>query len=147
MPNVSPNELKRTLISLGFEVYRTLDQRVLLADRVRDNLIMDSGVSVMGGETLTVRFVVRTQGTEFPGENADELFERARRMGKGSTARGYVEVGSSVVPIQDPGDRTRTLDTWYEVAFERPVGDLDELASELKYALGLAKTAPVGTRA
>jgi hypothetical protein len=146
MPSLPPTELKRALIGLGFEVYRTLGQRVLLADRVRDNLIMDSGVSVMGGEGLTIRFVVRAQGNDFPAESPEELFQRARRLGKSSTARGYSEADTSVVPIHDPGDRSRTLDTWYEVAFEKGVADLDELAAELSYAIGLAKTAPVGTR-
>jgi hypothetical protein len=146
MPNLTANELKKTLSSLGFEIYRTLGLRVVLADRVRDNLIMDSGVSVMAGEMLTVRFVVRAQGNDFPGESPDELFQRARRLGKGSVARGYAESDSSVVAINDPGDRLRTLDTWYEVAFEKAVADVDELTSEIRYALGLGKTVPVGAR-
>ena len=146
MPNLTPNELKKTLIGLGFEIYRTLGQRVVLAERVRDNLIMDSGVSVTAGDSLTVRFVVRAQRNDFPGDAEEELFLRARRLGKGSTARGYSEAGTSVVPVHDPGDRERTLDTWFEVAFEKPVADLDELSSELRYALGLAKAVPVGTR-
>lgn len=147
MPNPTPTELKKALLALGFEIYRTLGPRLLLADRVRDNLIMDSGVSVSGGDSLTVRFVVRAQGNDFPSEEGDELFQRARRLGKGSTARGYSEVATNIVEIHDPGDRARTLDTWYEVAFEKPVADVDELVSELKYALGLAKTVPVGARA
>lgn len=147
MPNLTPTELKKTLIGLGFEIYRTLGPRVLLADRVRDNLIMDSGVSVMGGDSLTVRFVVRAQGNDFPSDSPDELFQRARRLGKEGTSRGYAESGTSVVPIHDPSDPSRTLDTWYEVAFEKTVADLDELSSELKYALGLAKTVPVVARA
>lgn len=147
MPNPTPTELKKTLIGLGFEIYRTLGSRVLLADRVRDNLIMDSGVSVMGGGPLTVRFVVRAQGNDFPAESGDELFQRARRLGETSTARGYVEAGTNVVPVHDPGDRNRTLDTWYEVAFEKPVADGAELERELRYALGLPKTVQVGVRA
>ncbi len=147
MPNLTTPELKKTLAGLGFEIYRTLGSRVLLADRVRDNLIMDSGVSVMGGDSLTVRFVVRAQGNDFPSDSPDELFQRARRLGKGGTSRGYVEAESTVVPIRDPGDPDRTLDTWYEVSFEKPVADLDELVGELKYALGLAKTVPVAGRA
>lgn len=146
MPNPTPSELKKALIGLGFEIYRTLGQRIVLADRVRDNLIMDSGVSVMVDASLTVRFVVRAQGNDFPNDAPDELFQRARRLGKGSTARGYTEAGTSVVPIRDPGDADRTLDTWYEVAFEKPAADLDELEAELRYALGLAKTVPVGGR-
>jgi hypothetical protein len=147
MPNPTQTELKKALVTHGFEIYRTLGVRLLLADRVRDNLIMDSGVSVTSGDLLTVRFVARAQGNDFPSESAEQLFVRARRLGKGSTARGYVEVATTVMPILDPGDRSRTLDTWYEVAFEKSVGDVDELVSELKYALGLVKTVAVGARA
>jgi hypothetical protein len=45
------------------------------------------------------------------------------------------------VPVRDPGDASKTLDTWYEVAFERAVADEDELMQELAYALALEKTA------
>lgn len=46
MPFLSPAELKRALIREGFEIYRTAGSFVVLADRVRDNLIMDSGVAL-----------------------------------------------------------------------------------------------------
>jgi len=46
MPVPTPAELKKALTAEGFEIYRTTGDRILLADRVRDNLIMDSGVSV-----------------------------------------------------------------------------------------------------
>jgi hypothetical protein len=55
--------------------------------------------------------------------------------------RGFRETSTKVVPIRDPGDRTRTLDTWYEVWLERPVSDLNELESELRIALALEKSA------
>ena len=45
------------------------------------------------------------------------------------------------MPIRDPGDRTRTLDTWYEVAFAKGVSSLEELFEELRYAMKLEKTA------
>ena len=45
------------------------------------------------------------------------------------------------VPVRDPGDATATLDTWYEVAFERAVASEDELEHELRYVLALEKTA------
>ena len=46
----------------------------------------------------------------------------------------------AAVPVRDPGDASSTLDTWYEVAFERAVADEDELEQELRYALSLEKT-------
>ena len=41
---------------------------------------------------------------------------------------------------RDPGDPTRTLDTWYEVAFVKDVPSIDALLAELSYALSLEKT-------
>jgi hypothetical protein len=137
----TPSELKKTLVARGFEVYRTLGDQVVLADRVRDNLIMDSGVAVRPGEPLAVRFVVRAQASDFPSAKADDLFDRARACAAEACGRGYAEVGVAEVKVRDPGDATSTLDTWYEVSFERPVASEDELEQELRYALALEKTA------
>jgi hypothetical protein len=136
----TPSELKKTLVARGFEVYRTLGDQVVLADRVRDNLIMDSGVAVRPGAGLSVRFVVRAQASDFPTASADDLYQRARVCAADACGRGYAEVSVAEVPVRDPGDATATLDTWYEVAFERSVADDDELESELRYALALEKT-------
>ena len=51
----TPSDLKKTLVARGFEVYRTMGDHVILADRVRDNLIMDSGVAVRPGKTVVTR--------------------------------------------------------------------------------------------
>ena len=145
MPSLTPPELKKLLLREGLEVYRTLSDRVVLADRVRDNLIMDSGVSALtqdGG--LGVRVIFRSQACDFQGESPEGLFGHARRLGQGAQARGFAEASASVVPIHDPGDRTRVLDTWYEVAYERLVTDSSELISELKAALAWPKVASRG---
>jgi hypothetical protein len=137
----TPSELKKTLVARGFEVYRTLGDQVVLADRVRDNLIMDSGVAVRPGAALAVRFVVRAQASDFPSASAADLYERARSCAVEACGRGYAEVGVAEVPVRDPGDASATLDTWYEVWFERQVSGDDELEQELRYALALEKTA------
>lgn len=136
----SPSELKKTLLARGFEVYRTLGDQVVLADRVRDNLIMDSGVAARPGDVLAVRFVVRAQASDFPTLPASDLYDRARSCAVDALGRGYAEVGVAEVPVRDPGDASKTLDTWYEVSFEREVASEDELERELRYALGLEKT-------
>ncbi|MCA9591834.1 MAG: hypothetical protein KC776_00945 [Myxococcales bacterium] len=140
MPNPTPSELKKRLASDGFEIYRTTADAVQLADRVRDNLIMDSGVSAVVGGALSVRFITKAQASEFPGESGEQLFERARQLGAGAVSAGYGEVRTSVVPVHDPGDRARVLDTWYEVVFEKAVNDAD-LLDQLRYALSLPKSA------
>jgi hypothetical protein len=139
----TPNELKKQLTLAGLEVFRVQGSRVCLADRVRENLIMDSGVSAVVGDPLVVRFVVRAQASHFPGQTADQLFGRARLLGASSQGRGYKEVETAVVPIKDPGGGPGTLDTWYEVAFELEVKP-EGVVEELKYALGVEKNANAG---
>jgi hypothetical protein len=136
------NELKKALIAEGFEVYRTLPDRLVLADRVRDNLIMDSGVSVGFEGSLTVRFVVRAQQSDFVGEDDEALFDRARAMASNEHDSGYEEVATEIVVIQDPGDKSRTLDTWFEVAFERRIDSTELIHGELRRLMALEKTAP-----
>ena len=55
---------------------------------------------------------------------------------------GEAVVQTQAVPILDPGDRTKTLDTWYEVSLERVVGGTGELVDELRFALAIDKTVP-----
>jgi hypothetical protein len=135
-----PSALKKSLIAEGFEIYRTSPSWIALADRVRDNLLMDAGVAALQGETLGVRVVLRLRGSDFPGESPEHLFERARALGEDLRQKGYQEVSAEAVPLPDPSDRSRTLDTWYEVNLERPVADEAELFTELRYALTLPKT-------
>jgi|SRR5687767_14929967 hypothetical protein len=136
-----PSALKKALIAEGFEIYRTSPTLVSLADRVRDNLLMDSGVAVAQGETLGVRVVLRAQSSNFPGEAADALYARARGLSSPLITRGYVEVAAEAVVVHDPSDRSRTLDTWYEVAYLRGMGDEGALFEELRFALALIKHA------
>ncbi len=138
---LTPLELKKLLIEHGFEVYRTIGTRVLLAERVRDNLIMDSNVSALTGESLVARLTVRAQQADFHGDSESELFARAADVAKPAIERGYREVDRTIVPIVDPGDRSRTLDTWYEISLERPVETVAELVEHLQFLFKLEKVA------
>lgn len=141
MPELSPSDLKKRLFELGFEVYRTLGPRVVLADRVRDNLIMDSGVSVESvGEEFVIRTVFRAQTTEFPGESAAQLVARARAAADDACSAGYVEEAVHETPVKDPGDPNRTIDTWHEVTLSRGVSQA-ELHGVLTEALRYPKVA------
>ena len=142
----TPSELKKLLLAEGFEVYRTLSDQIILADRVRDNLIMDSGVAAGLGEMPSVRFVVRAQGGDFPNDSIASIFERARQMANDALGRGYREVSANSVEVRDPGDDSQTLDVWHEVAFEKALSSNEELVAELRYALSLEKTAPADAR-
>jgi hypothetical protein len=137
----TPVELKKALQSRGFEIYRTVGSKVSLAERVRDNLLMDGNVAASTGDELAIRFITRAQHSDHPTETEFQLLDRARARAREALGRGYREVGCAVVPILDPGDRARTLDTWYEVTFARRVEDLEQLASEARFALALDKVA------
>ncbi len=140
-------EIRKALIAAGFELYRTRGDEVQVADRVRDNLIMDSGVAVKVKEALSVRVIVRAQRSDFPSDGAAVLFDRARELASLALSRGYVETETAAAPMQDPADPAHTLDTWYEVTFEKAVGSVDEAMTEVGFALKLEKAArsPVPT--
>jgi hypothetical protein len=135
----TPAEIKKALIAAGFEVYRTRGDVVHVAERVRENLIMDSGVRVHAEGS--VAFVVRAQRSDFPNEPEEGMFERARKLGAAAVARGYQEVGQQMTRVPDPSDEGRTLDTWHEVSFQKPVASLDEAMAEVRFVLSLEKTA------
>ncbi|HEY4104417.1 MAG TPA: hypothetical protein VGM44_11020 [Polyangiaceae bacterium] len=146
MSSSTPSELKKLLLAEGFEVYRTQSDQIVLADRVRDNLIMDSGVSARAGTEPCVRFVVRAQASDFPADSAEQIFERARHLAQDALARNYEEVAVNRVEVHDPGDSSKTLDVWHEVAFEKTLSSATELVAELRYALALEKTATSESR-
>jgi hypothetical protein len=102
-------------------------------------LIMDSGVSV--STALAVKFVVRSQRSDFPNDATAMLFERARSLATEAVARGYVETGTLTNAMHDPVDPTRTLDTWYEISFEKVATTLEEAMTEVGFALKIDKTA------
>jgi hypothetical protein len=120
-------------------VFRVLGSQVVLADRVRENLIMDSQVSIVCGEHLNLRVVLRAQAADYPEESSEQLFERARALGTAPRELGFDEVQTAVVPISDPVETDRTLDTWYEVTYEKPGLQLPELLGALPSALNFRK--------
>lgn len=138
---VNPAELKKVLVQRGFQVFRTIGSQVILAERVRDNLVMDSGVSVVCGKALTLRVTVKAQASDFPRESEPELLTRARKLISALDpevvpgARAFEEVETAVVPIADPGSPERQIDTCYEVTFERAGVDEGELEESLKALL------------
>lgn len=128
-------ELKRRLRNEGFEVYRTEPGRILLAERVRDNLIMDSGVAVASKGGFAVHVMVRAQASHFPGASAESMRERAAELANNFESRGYQrgQVGESQVP--DPSHPGRSLDTSFEISLHRSFDTLEEVFEELKVAL------------
>lgn len=87
---------------------------------------------------------MRDQRTDFPGEPDEGLFERARGLGSAAIERGFREVAASGTRIPHPGDEGVTIDTWCEVVFEKPVGDLERALDEVRFALSLDRSATPG---
>jgi hypothetical protein len=137
----TPQMLKKALIASGFEVFRTLPEEVVLAERVRENLILDSGVRVgpLGDGRVRVRLVLRGQRSDFPGDEETTLFERVRKLAEPALANGFAEVSTNVNAVKDPADPERTLDTFYEVFLAHEVATLEDAVPVLKFALGLEK--------
>lgn len=135
------SRIKRALIEAGFEVFRTRSEEIVLAERPRENLIMDSGVRLRLTASLEVRIVMRAQKADFPNEEEVRLFERVRKLAEQATATGFTEVGTSITRVADPGDEERTLDTFYEITYAKSVAALPEALAELKFAMALEKRA------
>jgi hypothetical protein len=136
----TPAEIKKALLKAGFEVYQTRGDVVHIADRVRENLIMDAGVKVRATGPA-VGFVARAQKSDFPAESEDALFERARRLAAPAVACGYAESGIIANRVFDPGDTEKIIEVFYEVHFEKPVGTIDEAIEEARFAFALEKVA------
>jgi hypothetical protein len=142
---VTPQQLKKALVAAGFEVFRTAGEEVVLADRVRENLILDSGVRLRVGSPLQVRVVLRAQKADFPSEDEGALFERVRKLAAPALSDGFAEVSVAVAKVTDPADEGRTLDTFYEIVFAKDVeGSLENAFPALKFAMSLEKTAASG---
>ena len=137
-------EVTTRLVAGGFEVYQTVGDRVDVAERVRDNLLMDANVSVFVKDGLRVRFATRAQRCDFPSshETAELLFARARILAEQAAAGGFAEVGTEVVDLTDPSDGTRVLDTWYLVHFDKSAADLHEMVAVVRDAMAEEKVVP-----
>jgi hypothetical protein len=135
---LSPQELKKALVAAGLEVYRTMGDEIVLADRVRDNLIMDSGVRVREGQ---VTLVLKVRRAHFPNESEQTLFEHIRKLAAAALSQGFVEKSTRVAPMSDPSDPTKTLDTFFEVVFAKDIGELAPTLEAARLAVDIAKIA------
>ena len=136
----TPAEVKKALVSAGFVVYRTRGDVIHVAERARENLIMDAGIRVRASEPAVI-LMVRAQRSDFPHEPEDAMFDRARKLARIAVERGYSEGGTQMTPLPDPNDEARTLDSWFEVSYEKRVADLEQAMTEVAFALSIEKAA------
>jgi len=142
---VTPLEIKQSLVGAGLEVYRTTGQEVIVADRVRDNLILDSGVRVRAaqaaGDAMEVRLIMGLRRGQYPNESDEQVFGRLRQLASGALARGFIEERAGMAPVTDPADVQRTLDTFFEIVLVKHERDVAALLDLVRFALDVAKTA------
>jgi hypothetical protein len=143
MATLTQQELKKALAQAGFSVFRTQGEDIILAERVRENLIMDSGLRLRASAPLLVRIVMRAQHGDFPNEEKESLFDRVSRLAEPARDAGFLEVERNIAPVIDPGDASRTLDTFYEITLSKEVSSLESAIEELRFAMTLEKMATV----
>ena len=84
---------------------------------------------------------------DFPNEDDATLFGRVRHLATPIASQGFVETGSDIMRVEDPGDEHRTLDLFYEIVFARAVASADDALVVLRFALGVEKRAQSTTGA
>ncbi|MFW2389103.1 MAG: hypothetical protein ACN4G0_12250 [Polyangiales bacterium] len=132
-------DIQQALAEAGVEIYRTADQELQIAERVRLH-IMDSGVRVLMNGELAVQFTARTQRSDAPSAPPEDLFRRVREeVGQRARSRGYEESGAEIVEVKDPVDETRILDVWHEVTYRKALDDAGDAVAEVRWALELEK--------
>jgi len=132
-------DIQQALAKAGVEIYRTEERELQIAERVRLH-IMDSGVRVVMTEGIAVQFTARTQRSDAPSAQSEELFRRVREeIGGRAGERGYEESSAEIVEVKDPVDEARVLDVWHEVTYRKPLEALDDAIAEVRWALGLEK--------
>jgi len=139
--DLTPLEIKQSIIAAGLEVYRTTGEEVIVADRVRDNLILDSGVRVRAGKPMEVRLIMGLRRGQFPNESDDQLFARLRELASPAMGKGFVEARTGMAPVNDPADAKKTLDTFFELILVKPEADLNEMLELVRFAVKIAQTA------
>jgi hypothetical protein len=136
---LSIQSIQQALASAGVEIYRTDEHELQIAERIRLH-IMDSGVRVVLLDGLAVQFTARTQRSDAPSAEPEELFRRVREeVGGQAGARGYQEASAEVVEVKDPVDEAKILDVWHEVTYRKALAALDEAVDEVRWALDLEK--------
>jgi hypothetical protein len=141
---VTSAELKKALQLEGFQVYRTLEAEVRLAERVRENLILDSGVSVTNADEPVVRVVFRAEKFLFSGLDDAAIFAKASALAVVALQTGFTRTGERKVAMTDPNEESIVLDTVFEVSFEKQVKTIAEAAEVCRMLLQLPRSAQSG---
>jgi hypothetical protein len=139
--NLTPKEIKQSIVAAGLEVYRTTGQEVIIAERVRDNLILDSGVRVRAGDPMEVCIVMGLRRGQYPNDSDEQVFARLRELAAPAVGHGFNEQKSGTAAVVDPADKRRTLDTFFEIVLAKPEPDVAAMLDLVRFAMRIAQTA------
>lgn len=141
--------LKRYLRQQGWDVFRTQADAVVLAERVRDNLILDSGIAVSFheladaatplAEGYSIRVTVRAQNSHFPGAPEEQVRKKAEDLAAAFLALGYTQHSQHSQNLPDPNAPERKLDTLHAIQLERQESTEDGCAAALRAAFALPR--------
>jgi hypothetical protein len=139
--DVTPQELKQSLVAGGLEVYRTTGAEVRLAERPRENLILDSGVKVASeGSQFVVTVVFRAEKTAHPDLRDTGIFSRVAMSALLAEDHGFVETDRALKRIEDPSNPGRVLDTFYEITMVMGCNDIASALDLVRFALALERS-------
>jgi hypothetical protein len=83
---------------------------------------------------------MRAQRSDFPREAVESLYDRVRELANSEiVSTGFAEIETREQSMLDPGDKSKTLDIWYELVFSRVFGDLESAVAEVKRVLPIDK--------
>jgi len=122
-------------------VYRTTGQEVIIAERVRDNLILDSGVRVRAGKPMEIRIVMGLRRGQYPNESDEQVFARLRQLASPAMGRGFLEKQTGQAPVNDPADAKKTLDTFFELTLVKEEPEVPAMLELVRFALEVAQLA------
>lgn len=145
---MNPTDLKKALRSEGFVIYRTLGEHIALAERVRENLILDSGVRIKAttapgdgpneaGATFEVTITFRAEKNAFPGIREAAIYTHMTQGSQSAADQGFRELTRGARAITDPVDPEVTLDTFYELVMVKAAADFPEAVNLARFALGI----------
>ncbi|HEY2367965.1 MAG TPA: hypothetical protein VGH87_16320 [Polyangiaceae bacterium] len=114
---------------------------MIVADRVRDNLILDSGVRVRAGDPVEVRLIMGLRQTQYPNDSDEQLFARLRQLAAEALGKGFSEADAKTAPVNDPADAKKRLDTFFELVLVKREPDRAALLDLVRFSIEIAKTA------
>ncbi len=133
------SELREALNDANIEVYQEHAHTIEIAERIRFHM-MDSGVRISNQKPWNLVFTVRAEQSSNPHASKETLLERLRaQFSKQVQDKGYREVEAHTRIINHPSNNDEVLDIWYELQYGKELTSIEEVVSDLQWALKIDK--------